>query len=275
MSRCFPTISRFAVGLAALMAGLLGATGLAEANTPITHYSAVPSTSQAGGHPDVLFEFAVKNRLDQESQSPCNCEDAKDATVHLPTGFVGNPERDPPVHDRRLLRRRLPGRLGRSGRSKSTAGSLTFITPVYNLVPPPDVAGLTGVQALHPSTPRSSPALRPDGQRLRPRREGDVDLPRLLLPLAGLQAVLWGVPADPKHDPLRIDPTHNFGGCPAIGGKLLRRQRGPEHQRPEYGGSSHAAAFAPARFEQPADPVPPEPDHLRRTLSSELRSPLL
>ena len=32
------------------------------ANTPITSYSAVPSTTQAGGHPDLEIQFEVKNR---------------------------------------------------------------------------------------------------------------------------------------------------------------------------------------------------------------------
>ena len=67
----------------------------AAANTPITSYSAVPSTTQAGGHPDVEVQFALKNRFLQQSQSPCNCEDAKDATVHLPAGFIGNPHATP------------------------------------------------------------------------------------------------------------------------------------------------------------------------------------
>ncbi len=62
-------------------------TDHASANAPIVSFSALPSTTQAGGHPDVEVQFNVKNRLTQQSQSACNCEDAKDATVHMP-GWV-------------------------------------------------------------------------------------------------------------------------------------------------------------------------------------------
>ncbi len=50
---------------------------------------------QAGGHPDVEIYFEVENRVLQHSQSACNCEDVKDAIVHFPPGFIGNPHATP------------------------------------------------------------------------------------------------------------------------------------------------------------------------------------
>src|SRR3954451_3393743 len=90
------------VRLQAIVAALsLVAIGLtfhaskADANTPILAYGALPSTSQAGGHPDVGISFKFANRFVQERQSLCNCEDAKDATVHFPPGLIGNPSASP------------------------------------------------------------------------------------------------------------------------------------------------------------------------------------
>ncbi len=67
----------------------------ARADTPIKYYSTSPSTTQAGGHPDVEIDFGLKNRILQGSTNPCDCEDAKNSTVHLPAGFIGNPHATP------------------------------------------------------------------------------------------------------------------------------------------------------------------------------------
>ena len=101
--------------LTAVFTACLSVAGpAAQANTPIESYATVPSTTQAGGHPDVEISFSLANRAVQHSQSPCNCEDAKDATVHFPPGFIGNPHATPQctlaaLHHR-FLPRRLPGR---------------------------------------------------------------------------------------------------------------------------------------------------------------------
>ena len=67
----------------------------ARADTPISAFSATPGNDVAGGHPDVEIYFEVENRVLQHSQSACNCEDVKDAIVHFPAGFIGNPHATP------------------------------------------------------------------------------------------------------------------------------------------------------------------------------------
>ena len=74
---------------------LLGLAANAHAGTPIQSYDTLPSNTQAGGHPDIAVSFTLANRIDQQSQSACNCEDVRDATVELPEGFIGNPHAVP------------------------------------------------------------------------------------------------------------------------------------------------------------------------------------
>lgn len=215
MSRRIRTIQRFAVSLAFLATGLLLSTGAAEANTPITRYSAVPSTSEAGGHPDVLIEFRVKNRLEQQSQSDCNCEDAKDATVHLPTGFIGNTSATPKCNIADFSADDCPVD-SVIGAVEVDVGIETFISPVYNLAPPPDIPGLTAFKLPLFDVPTFT--------QLTARTDSDYGLDAktlsifhgTYLPLFAFKEILWGVPADPRHNSLRIDSHQNFGGFPAI-----------------------------------------------------------
>ncbi len=61
---------------------------------PIHSFSALPSTTQAGGHPDIDFEFALSSSP-VAVPDPCACDDATNVTVHLPAGFIGNPHATP------------------------------------------------------------------------------------------------------------------------------------------------------------------------------------
>ena len=53
-----------------------------------------PSTTQAGGHPDFARSTSTLSSH-QTRPDPCACNDAKDVTVHLPTGLIGNPHATP------------------------------------------------------------------------------------------------------------------------------------------------------------------------------------
>jgi hypothetical protein len=182
---------------------------LASAATPITSYSALPSTTQAGGHPDLGVQFSLETRLLQDSHSACNCEDAKDATVHLPTGFIGDPHATPrcTVADFSVEACPIDSQVG-------IANVVTWLAPfntaVYNLVPPPNQAGLLGFKVALFETPQFTV--------LSGRTDSDYGLDSRTtsifhgIPPESIYEALWGVPADPKHDALRIDPTTNPGG---------------------------------------------------------------
>jgi hypothetical protein len=201
-------------GAFVLIAVAMIATAIeADANTPIKSYSAVPSTSQAGGHPDILVQFEVKNRFEQESQSACDCEDIKDAIVHLPTGFIGNPGTLPQCSMADFSVDECPTDTV-IGAVEVTAG-VHFVSALYNVVPPPDVAGLLVFKLAGLNVPQFT--------YLSARTDSDYGLDAkttgifhaTIFALSSFKEVLWGVPADPKHDPMRLDTAHTFEHFPA------------------------------------------------------------
>jgi hypothetical protein len=201
-----------------IIVALLLPSAPAQAKTPITYYTARPGNIQAGGHPDVEIRFGIENRLAQVSQSACNCEDAKDATVHLPAGFIGDPHATPQCTIAEFSSDSCP--------IDSQIGIVSVLTPfapfdaaLYNLVPPPDVAGLTGFKTFIFDTPQFTV--------LSARTGSDYGLDARAtsiyhgaFPLVSLQEDLWGVPADSRHDLLRLDESKVPGGAPSYLGAL-------------------------------------------------------
>jgi hypothetical protein len=200
--------------LAVVAFGLLLVSGSAKANTPIVSFTATPSTTQAGGHPDVLVTFKLDNRYVQHSRSVCNCEDAKDAIVHLPPGLIGDPHATPQctLADFAVSTCPIDSQIGIASISISGVvedeDGLSFNTAVYNLIPPPTQAGLQGYQLFFVDKPQF--------EVISARTGGDFGLdikPTSIFhgetPLRAVRQVLWGVPADSSHDALRLDPALN------------------------------------------------------------------
>ncbi len=171
----------------------------------------MPCTTQAGGHPDLLVHFSVENRLTQKSQSPCNCEDAKDATVHTPAGFIGNPHATPQCSIADFSSNQCPvdSQIGIVHLEIGAPGAQDFVSALYNVVPPPGVAGWLAFKVYLFDAPQFT--------ILSARTDGDYGLDAtatsifhgLSFPLLGFTQVLWGVPADPVHDALRLNPQLN------------------------------------------------------------------
>jgi len=205
--------------------GLLPAA--AQANAPITSYSVIPSTTQAGGHPDLGVQFSVLNRLSQRSQSACNCEDAKDVTVHLPAGFIGNPQAAPQcsIADFSADICPIDSQIGivqvYFANTHSSFG--VFVSAVYNVTPPPNVPGMISFK-----TPFDTPQF----EIVSSRTGGDYGLDvkvtsiyhGLGVPLDSFLQDIWGVPADPSHDPLRLPLAAN----PSLLGDALCDANGSE-----------------------------------------------
>ncbi len=214
MSIVRPTTVRVAIAcLAALIASvavgwlLIGAP-LASAAVPIVEYSAVPGSTQAGGHPDLEVKFQVKNRLEQQSQSACNCEDAKDAIVHLPPGFIGNPHATPQCSIADFSGDRCPID-SQVGIANVVTSFLPFNSVVYNLVPPPGVAGLLGFKIFLFDTPQFTVLSARTGSDYGLDATATSIYHGLSVPLKTFTQVLWGVPASPIHNLLRLNPKYN------------------------------------------------------------------
>ena len=207
----FTSSVRNALLMTVLTAALLAVAAPASANTPVNTFVAAPTTTQAGGHPDLGITFSLSNRDIQNSENPCACEDAKDVTVHLPAGFIGNPHATPrcSIADFSADSCPIDSQVG-IARVEVGNGGTHFLTPVYNMLPPADLAGLLAFKILLFGTPQFT--------ILSARTGSDYGLDAKVtsivhgpFPLTAFQQVLWGVPADPSHDAFREDPETVHG----------------------------------------------------------------
>ena len=184
-------------------------TAAAEANSPISEFAVTPSSTQAGGHPDIRTLITVENRETQNIPAPsCNCQDARDITVDYPPGVIGDPHATPQCTpaDFGQLSCPVDSQVGTAvvGLGAETPSPLGFSgkMAVYNLIPHPGQAGLLGF-----NFPLLNFAVY---IVISPRTESDYGLKATVVninhifPLAFINLNLWGVPADPSHDPDRL-----------------------------------------------------------------------
>jgi hypothetical protein len=207
--------------IAAPAAGLLAGSASAETpkGAPITFFSALPSTPQAGGHPDLETWFEVENSQAQRSQSACECEDAKNAAVHLPAGFIGNPHATPQCSSAEFSSETCAVD-SQVGVVHVCVPSLCFDSAVYNLVPPPEVSGLLGFKVYGINTPQFTVLSARTGSDYGLDATATSIFHGLGSPLVSLQQDLWGVPAESSHDPLRFKQgvaTYSGDLCDASG----------------------------------------------------------
>ena len=201
---------RFCVAVATTAAFLLLVVP-AAASVPIFSYNALPSTTEAGAHPDVEFSFGLGNH--QGAPTPCSCDDARNVTVHLPTGLVVNPHAAPECTLALFATEQCPvdSQIGVTeigvtvlpkGIGFSNGEDIEhFLSPLFNLVPPPEETGLLGFKTSF-STPVFVTATA--------RTNSDYGLNAAVLntehfaPLRYVKQVLWGIPASPIHNSMRF-----------------------------------------------------------------------
>jgi hypothetical protein len=168
-----------------------------------------PLGTQAGGHPDLYLAFGNEYSPDPARQ----VGSLKNATVHLPAGLIGNPHATPQCSSLDFSVDRCPidSQVGYAEFSTSFNGTLG--SPVFNLEPSSEQAGLTGFK-----TPLFD---YPVFTVLSARTGGDYGLDATVrgvasnLSLANYFLKLWGVPADPANDHERYGPIHDtFPGTP-------------------------------------------------------------
>ena len=199
-----------------------------------------------------------------------------------PAGLHRQPPRDAAVHGRRVLRRRLPDRLAGRNRQRRTRRNGDPVRRRRSTTSSrrPTSRACSASRSSSSTRPQFTVLQRPHRRRLRPRRDGDLDLPRCLPARRRSRQVLWGVPADPSHDLLRLDRTKRPGAnCRPTSATLCdaERQRSAPSDpntivKPCY---TNFIGLAPGRSNSPLTPVPPEPDDLRRPAHLLARRPLL
>jgi hypothetical protein len=199
--------------LAFLLGGIALKADSAQA-VEIYEFSASPSLTQAGGHPDLTIKYAGESSAVVRTKDPCQCNEPKNLTISLPAGFIGNPHATPQCKAADFARDRCPAdsRIGTLDITVDIGFGLVYnfpAQPVYNIVPRPNQAGLIGVKILggiFGLTIYNVLAARTGSDYgLDIRTEG---LSRIT-PVVNFTYVLWGVPADDSHTPERGVPSNS------------------------------------------------------------------
>lgn len=210
--------------------------------------SAELSTSQAGGHPDFTTDFV----LTQTAGVPYAF--LRDLEVHLPPGLVGNPQGIP---------RCAVGQLGIGVEDSEcpvssqvgvteirvilAGGAKTLLEPVYNMEPPGgDIVARLGFLA------QDWPAfinvrVDPYDYSLIATIEGAPTAAALVEAMT----TLWGVPADPAHDSLRLTPQEAVHGQTPKGGRSAGLPESPFLTNPTDCGVEREVAFTARSYQLP------------------------
>jgi hypothetical protein len=190
-------------------AGTVGADSAGAAVT-IRQFSVSPSTTQAGGHPNIRTFLFVTNRFSIGIPPPsCDCQDAKNVRVHFPPGVIGSQHATPQCTAADFGNLRCPSdsqigitRVGIGDEDPTTVGGFGGVKlAVFNLVPHPGQAGLLAVNIPLVNFPIYIV--------ISARTGGDFGLDATLtnithvIPLAFSDLELWGVPAAASNTPLR------------------------------------------------------------------------
>lgn len=184
----------------------------ASANVPIQNMGLVPSSHQAGGHPDLQIAVSFQNgptqQLEEGTNTSCDCQNVRFVTVHAPQGLVGDPHSTPQCTSAQFATASCPvdSQVGAItvGLNGSTTGVVPSVSAVYNLVPRADEAGLLAFVV------EGTPVF----EVFSARTGGDFGLDTKVsvyngVPVRYFNQVLWGVPAAHAHDPLRLPAGTN------------------------------------------------------------------
>lgn len=189
----------------------------------ILEYTMTPSSTQAGGHPDLFLHFktATKN-APQNPPGTSHANSVKEVLVQTPAGFVGYPTAVPRCTGADYALDKcspdsqigyvLPGiELQESCTNQpETCVGLGLLNPLplYNLVAGPDQAALASFKALFFNYPTYT--------EFHARTDSDFGLDARVLgisqtwPLRSFNQFLWGVPASPANDSQRYKHGASF-----------------------------------------------------------------
>ena len=170
-----------------------------------------PPDFQAGSHPYQLttnFTFHTTKSSGGEHLDGS----AKDLRIELPPGVVGNPSAVPrcPMTVFAGSENIIGGNCPADTQIGTVSIGFGGVLPIYNLVPPPGVAGQFGMLLFAPIFMEASVRSGSDYGL-------NVEMPNLPqgVPLAGVSVNLWGVPAVSGHNELRGECLRGGGSCPS------------------------------------------------------------
>jgi hypothetical protein len=154
--------------------------------------------TQAGSHP---YEFTHAFELNADAKAVPEGSETRNVTVNLPPGLVGNPQAVEQCKREQFDREECPTG-SQIGIAPSGLGGflppLTFVFPVYNLVPPPGHPAEFGF-TLFGNQVFLDAAVRSDGDY--GITEHVNNIPQREIVTSTVE--IWGVPADESHDPQR------------------------------------------------------------------------
>ncbi|HEX7058822.1 MAG TPA: hypothetical protein VF176_03135 [Solirubrobacterales bacterium] len=237
----------------------------AEGKVPIyafaTSLKAIPGSSQAaqaaGAHSDLKIDFSIGTPA-TEPAVPCLCNAIKEITINTPSGVVGTPANVPRCTAAEFSASRCPveSQIGIVALDLVEPGENTAAMAIFNMVPRPDQLALFAFATpVVPSPIYSSFTARTESDYgLEVKTYG---IPTLFPPYR-VTYYLWGVPADPVHDTLRV-PLDNWGppefsvlsrgasGCNTNDPRpAIDRYEFPTLECPAYAGSGAVASAAPS-----------------------------
>jgi hypothetical protein len=190
------------------------APGRASASTGIDKFEMEPSTTQAGGHPNVTMFIQYQNRTNSP-KDPCYCDDPKTVSFHFPTGFIGDPHSQPvcSLAEFSFAKCPLGSQVGWVG---AQFRGLPITLPLFNLETHPEQAGQLGY--IFPVL------VFPNFIDLSSRTESDYGLDSASFPLPhptafnALTIEIWGVPSLPENDFYRFKaPLTGPASCGIFG----------------------------------------------------------
>lgn len=190
----------------------------APTTPPETAEAPGPPDSQAGSHP---YQVTIGEEFNSflNSELKLQPEEAvKDINIELPPGTIGNPNAMPQCpmvvfESSGLLHDNCPADT-QIGVITVHTTNLTVTEPLSNLVPAPGHAAQFGAVGLAPQVVNA--VLRGSGGGYALTVEQH-DLSQTL-PITGASVTIWGVPADPSHNPFRgeclEESGRSKGSCP-------------------------------------------------------------
>jgi uncharacterized repeat protein (TIGR01451 family) len=176
------------------------------------------SSVQAGGHPDITntFGFSSVNTADSLAGEP------KTLTYRLPPGFASDFAGTPACTNAEFVSEECPvdSQVGvttvetQTFEKSSTGSYHTYLAAVYNLVPETGVLATIGFDVIGNFFIEGQITLRPSDYGANVTFHNIDDA---LVSIVGGSLTVWGVPADPVHDPLRWHNGFDKSGLLLLG----------------------------------------------------------